>query len=435
MPRPQIRRQTSVTRASRSKARLLDEPTRRDSWRSHVHCTYTAQRVQSFKLQTANVGVEGDSPRVLGVHGGLLLRGSPRERFRSRPCTLTTKGGALPLLLDYPPRSSDGAAMPRPHAVRRQTSVTRASQARLLDEPTRRDSWRSHVHCTYTAQRVQSFKLQTANVGVEGTPLALGARGPSHVREGPFDPPRERQGRFDLAPALLPSFLDYPPRSSDGAAMPRPHAVRRQTSVTRASRSKARLLDEPTRRDSWRSHVHCTYTAQRVQSFKLQTANVGGRGGLPSRSLGGPRGAFSHVREGPFDPPRERQGRFDLAPAPLTTKREGPCPSFLDYPPRSSDGAAMPRPHAVRRQTSVTRASRSKARLLDEPTRRDSWRSHVHCTYTAQRVQSFKLQTANVGVEGTPRVLLGSRGLLSRERRPFDPQENGRGVSISPLHP
>ena len=36
----------------------------------------------------------------------------------------------------------------------------------------------------------------------------------------------------------------------------------------------------------------------------------------------------------------------------------------------------MPRPHAVRRQTSVTRASRSKARLLDEPTRRDSWRSH-----------------------------------------------------------
>ena len=37
-----------------------------------------------------------------------------------------------------------------------------------------------------------------------------------------------------------------------------------------------------TRRDSWRSHVHRTHTAQRVQFFKLQTANVGGRGGLPS---------------------------------------------------------------------------------------------------------------------------------------------------------
>ena len=39
--------------------------------------------------------------------------------------------------------------------------------------------------------------------------------------------------------------------------------------------------------------------AQRVQLFKLQTANVGGRGVLPSRSLGGPRGIFSHVREYP----------------------------------------------------------------------------------------------------------------------------------------
>ena len=40
-----------------------------------------------------------------------------------------------------------------------------------------------------------------------------------------------------------------------------------------------------TRRDSWRSHVHRTYTAQRVQLFKLQTANAGGRGALPSSFL------------------------------------------------------------------------------------------------------------------------------------------------------
>ena len=51
--------------------------------------------------------------------------------------------------------------------------------------------------------------------------------------------------------------------------------------------------------DSWRSHVHRTYIAQRVQLFKLQTRNVGGRGVLPSRSLGGSRGPFSHVREWP----------------------------------------------------------------------------------------------------------------------------------------
>jgi len=40
-----------------------------------------------------------------------------------------------------------------------------------------------------------------------------------------------------------------------------------------------------TRRDSWRSHVHRTYIAQRVQPFKLQTANAGGRGALPSSFL------------------------------------------------------------------------------------------------------------------------------------------------------
>ena len=39
--------------------------------------------------------------------------------------------------------------------------------------------------------------------------------------------------------------------------------------------------------------------AQRVQLFKPQTGNVGGRGALPSRSLGGSRGPFSHVREWP----------------------------------------------------------------------------------------------------------------------------------------
>ena len=43
---------------------------------------------------------------------------------------------------------------------------------------------------------------------------------------------------------------------------------------------------------------------------------------------------LSRERRSPFEPLRERQGRFDFAPAPLTTKREGPCPSFLDYPPR-----------------------------------------------------------------------------------------------------
>ena len=48
-----------------------------------------------------------------------------------------------------------------------------------------------------------------------------------------------------------------------------------------------------TRRDSWRSHVHRTHTAQRVQLFELQTGNVGGRGAPLVLSLGGVRGIFS----------------------------------------------------------------------------------------------------------------------------------------------
>ena len=141
-------------------------------------------------------------------------------------------------------------------------------------------------------------------------------------------------------------------------------------------------------------------------------------------------------RTSPFESPKRKAGGVSTSPpAPLTTKREGRSPSFLDYPPRSSDGAAMPRPHAVRRQTSVTRASRSKARLLDEPTRRDSWRSHVHCTYTAQRVQSFKLQTANVGGRGGAPLAFswGSKGdILSRERISPLFRSNATGAATPP---
>ena len=46
------------------------------------------------------------------------------------------------------------------------------------------------------------------------------------------------------------------------------------------------------RRDSWRSHVHRTYIAQRVQLFELQSDNVGGRGGLPSPFSGGSKGGI-----------------------------------------------------------------------------------------------------------------------------------------------
>ena len=62
--------------------------------------------------------------------------------------------------------------------------------------------------------------------------------------------------------------------------------------------SKARLRAVTNRRDSWRSHVHRTYIAQRVQFFELQSGNVRGRGGRPLvLSLGGCKGGYSLSRK------------------------------------------------------------------------------------------------------------------------------------------
>ena len=57
-----------------SKARLKTVTIRRDSWRSHVHCTRLRSACSSSSLNLAMSGVEGFSPRVLlGVQGGHSL--------------------------------------------------------------------------------------------------------------------------------------------------------------------------------------------------------------------------------------------------------------------------------------------------------------------------------------------------------------------------
>ena len=61
--------------------------------------------------------------------------------------------------------------------------------------------------------------------------------------------------------------------------------------------SKARLRVVSNSRSSWRSHVHRTLTAQRVQSFKLQSANVGGRGARPLVFFSGVQGGYSLSRK------------------------------------------------------------------------------------------------------------------------------------------
>ena len=68
-------------------------------------------------------------------------------------------------------------------------------------------------------------------------------------------------------------------------------------------------------------------------------------------------------------------------------------------------------PQAVCRRATVTRASRSKARLRPVATRRDSWRSHVHRTqFRRPRSSSsynLPMQNFSRGIE---------RGILSFER-------------------
>ena len=92
-----------------------------------------------------------------------------------------------------------------------------------------------------------------------------------------------------------------------------------------------------TRRDSWRSHVHRTYIAQRVQPFKLQTANAGGQGALPSPFSGGIQRGYSLRKENtPF-------GVAARTPLSLPRLRGKRCSPFgLSFPPRGARKAPAP---------------------------------------------------------------------------------------------
>ena len=84
-----------------------------------------------------------------------------------------------------------------------------------------------------------------------------------------------------------------------------------------------------TRRDSWRSHVHRTYIAQRVQPFKLQTANAGGRGALPSPFSGGFKGGILFGKRIPPLVPRRARRSPSRASA---GKRMQRCRAAIESP-------------------------------------------------------------------------------------------------------
>ena len=130
----------------------------------------------------------------------------------------------------------------------------------------------------------------------------------------PLNPPRERRGAFPLDPAHWQSLARRAARPAEckcgvhGFAMNPTSRYRYQPRPTPWGAS-----DVPSAAD-------CLRAAALLRSPPYK------------------RGILSRERMPPLNPPRERQERFDFAPAPLTTKREGPRPSFLDYPPRGTFG-------------------------------------------------------------------------------------------------
>ena len=93
-----------------------------------------------------------------------------------------------------------------------------------------------------------------------------------------------------------------------------------------------------TRRASWRSHVHRTHTAQRVQSFKLQTRNVRGQGARPLAFSWGSKGAIlSRERMAPLSahPAARREQSAEHRAAknilPFSKEKRTPLPRRSSY--------------------------------------------------------------------------------------------------------
>ena len=87
-------------------------------------------------------------------------------------------------------------------------------------------------------------------------------------------------------------------RPAASAAMPPPQAVRRRTTVTRAPRSRARLMPATNSRRFVAKPRTPHPIPQAAQLFKCRSANVRGRGARPLvLSLGGLRGILSFEKE------------------------------------------------------------------------------------------------------------------------------------------
>ena len=106
----------------------------------------------------------------------------------------------------------------------------------------------------------------------------------------------------------------------------RPHAVCRRTTVTRASRSRARLISATNRRRFVAKPRTPHPIPQAAQLFKCRSANVRGRGARPLvLSLGGSRGILSFEKESIPLIPCSATGAAIPTALCAESKKRGPC--------------------------------------------------------------------------------------------------------------
>ena len=92
--------------------------------------------------------------------------------------------------------------------------------------------------------------------------------------------------------AMPPRPPHHPPKGGERSKAAGAQAVRRQTTVTRAPRSRARLISVTTHRRLVAKPRTPHLIPQAAQLFKIETANVRGQGARPLAFLWGFKGGF-----------------------------------------------------------------------------------------------------------------------------------------------
>ena len=148
-------------------------------WQSQSRMTFLPPEWKCLRAALPRLELLHDLPLLL-----LSAVAQPLAALPPYGCGTLLAGAALPILekcavipvyrQSHQCGERSNAAFGRQSAAKQTSHAPHDSKARLQHATKRRGSWRSHVHRTYIAQRVQLFKIKTANVRGQGVrPLAF----------------------------------------------------------------------------------------------------------------------------------------------------------------------------------------------------------------------------------------------------------------------